>query len=181
VLAGTGMWCMKALVRHAQGHEATGLHHTSPALPWWRTGFISCCGSHHLSSHACRYDAITVEDIYHAYSHLQLDDDHLFTCVGTSGAWAVGWMTSHCWAVAGATWLWQQVVCVVCDKCVFALSRRARWSISTSLLMGLCLQHLQPPIHPPTHPPIASFSDVHVPTTIPGPMLPLTPCRQGPP
>jgi len=31
------------------------------------------------------YEAITVDDLYHAYSFLQLSDQQLFTCVGTSG------------------------------------------------------------------------------------------------
>lgn len=31
------------------------------------------------------YDASTIEDIYHAYSHFNFDDEHIFTCVGTSG------------------------------------------------------------------------------------------------
>ncbi len=31
------------------------------------------------------YEAATVEDIYDAYQHFHFDDEHLFTCVGTSG------------------------------------------------------------------------------------------------
>ena len=31
------------------------------------------------------YDAATVDDVHDAYAHFELDDDHVFTCVGTSG------------------------------------------------------------------------------------------------
>lgn len=31
------------------------------------------------------YEAATVADVYDAYQYLLTDDDHLFTCVGTSG------------------------------------------------------------------------------------------------
>lgn len=31
------------------------------------------------------YDAATVDDVHDAYAHFEMDDDHVFTCVGTSG------------------------------------------------------------------------------------------------
>ena len=31
------------------------------------------------------YEAATVDDIHDAYSRLLVDDDHIFTCIGTSG------------------------------------------------------------------------------------------------
>ena len=31
------------------------------------------------------YEAATVDDVHDAYSHFELDDDRVFTCVGTSG------------------------------------------------------------------------------------------------
>ena len=31
------------------------------------------------------YEAATIDDINDAYANFELDDDHIFTCVGTSG------------------------------------------------------------------------------------------------
>ena len=31
------------------------------------------------------YEAATVDDVHDAYAHFEMDDDHVFTCVGTSG------------------------------------------------------------------------------------------------
>lgn len=31
------------------------------------------------------YEALTIEDVYHVYNALKLDDANIFTCVGTSG------------------------------------------------------------------------------------------------
>jgi hypothetical protein len=31
------------------------------------------------------YEAVTIDDINEAYSHFQMDNEHVFTCVGTSG------------------------------------------------------------------------------------------------
>ena len=32
------------------------------------------------------YEAATIDDVNDAYAQFQMDDDHVFTCVGTSGA-----------------------------------------------------------------------------------------------
>jgi hypothetical protein len=65
---------------HCRNHHAR-MHHGRAAqnehVPW---KMPEC-----LRDLRAMYEAITVEDLYYAYSFLKLTDEQLFTCVGTSG------------------------------------------------------------------------------------------------
>ncbi|KAL6754220.1 peptidase M16 inactive domain-containing protein [Haematococcus lacustris] len=52
-------------------------HCQNPAVPWKS---VRC-----LRDLKAMYVSLTVEDMYFAYSQLQLDDEHLYSCVGVSG------------------------------------------------------------------------------------------------
>lgn len=40
------------------------------------------------------YEAATIDDVADAYAQFRMDDDHVFTCVGTSGALLSGILLS---------------------------------------------------------------------------------------
>ena len=57
------------------------------------------------------YEAATIDDVNDAYAQFQMDDDHVFTCVGTSGE-----IVLQCWVEESACWpsILYQSGCFVC-------------------------------------------------------------------